>query len=705
MLKPHSSSCLKRDLPEHDSAKDALGSRPGNNKDSDELEYYKRLYYELQNLDDHPAIIDTARVELIKLLAQTLQAAKLDTNSGILSIEEYSRSKLAQFLAAQHEQCTTAWEQYIHRRRSGGAREMFKDVDDAKWWLKNSAPVKFVDGAWLGHISKITTPFSLRKITKNAWQIMSEELGDGDLKKNHVYVYERLLEATGAGLPAGWTRQFINPEHQLNEIQCWKAAVAQLLISLFPHEFLPEILGFNMAYEGLPLHLLKTTKELRELDIDNYYFMLHISIDNADSGHAAMAMEVVTDYIDKEIREHGNIAGEVAWRRVQAGFVLAEGLPTIPETGVMKTAPRFPCNKLETQVLKVFSSKAGIAHRIHCSSRIKIGEETLVDWLEPKGFSDATRQSNFIESLAECKPWVYKGDSKRSKLVQELRWNGRMYGAYTEAEANTLCNWIDSLGSVSTTIYYEFTSRTESDSKNYRNICSSDISAKEHHNMGMHNDSAAIASLSDLCLESDLECLALSTCNMLAMIPLWFSSLALLENFANVPSRIADEMGSAIIRVQRAQLGFDYETDMVAGMDEFHKSYSCDLVEIGLGLCTQYNEFGPDAPQSLDNIFSCRFLDNSASKEIIALSKTPFSKRGRILGMSYAFAKLHHWMAASNYQWFADQSHKILLARIAVRELEGLQICLEIESSLGGWGNIVTGFLWAQGHILQSLSS
>jgi hypothetical protein len=76
----------------------------------------------------------------------------------------------------------------------------------------------------------------------------------------------------------------------------WKAAIAQLLISLFPNDFLPEIPGFNMAYECLPLHLMKTFKELDELKLNSYNFTLHISIDNSDSGRAAMAMLAAVDY-------------------------------------------------------------------------------------------------------------------------------------------------------------------------------------------------------------------------------------------------------------------------------------------------------------------------------------------------------------------------------------------------------------------------
>ena len=59
-----------------------------------------------------------------------------------------------------------------------------------------------------------------------------------------------------------------------------------------------------MGYEQLPLHLLISNYELKELGIDSHYFNLHITIDNFDNGHAQKALEgvlkVAQRYQDKE---------------------------------------------------------------------------------------------------------------------------------------------------------------------------------------------------------------------------------------------------------------------------------------------------------------------------------------------------------------------------------------------------------------------
>lgn len=163
------------------------------------------------------------------------------------------------------------------------------------------------------------------------------------------------------------------------EGRVWKAAVAQLCISLCPDEFLPEILWFNMAYESLPLHLLVTIRELRELKLDPYYFILHVPIDNEHSGHAAMGIKAVTEYVESlSLSEVGT-----AWRRVQAGAMLSEGLPTIPPTPSV----------LDRRVEKLFGEKYITARAMHACCPAKIGGgngKFLSQWLNNKMYHTLT---------------------------------------------------------------------------------------------------------------------------------------------------------------------------------------------------------------------------------------------------------------------------------------------------------------------------
>jgi hypothetical protein len=652
--------------------------------ESAELKVYKQLYYKLHNLEQHPEILRECRELLVSLLSSTIGEALQVKGSAILSVDTFSRDRLNQFLKAKDEDCTNRWEEYLARRRAGGSREIFGDKDEAKWWLKQAAPVKYVDGAWLGHINKITTPFKHRNITKNAWQVMSEELGDGDLAKNHVYVYRQLMDDIEANLPAADSEDFINPRHKMDQTRCWKAAMAQLLISLFPHDFLPESLGFNMAYESLPLHLLKTVKELREVRLNPYYFELHISIDNADSGHAAMAMAAVADYIDLVEKEEGAEAAQTAWRRCQAGYILAEGLPTTPESPSLKVEPEgpFPRTETEATLLDIFAAKAFVAHKIHCNSRLKIGRRSLVDWLEPKAFADKQWQKEFLVDLGNCKPWVIKGDSEKSRLVKELSWEGKMFGSFTQTEVEVVKAWIDELGTPSETpksdpnVYYNFTKQS---SKVPISAASINLDALVDYPVLASPDISRFASDGGGSSDISYAELRMAKTRLLNFLPVWFTSVTLLESLPSVPVRAANSFGSALVRVLRAQTGFDVEGQGVAGMDEVHRTdngESFGIVELGQEICSRADI---RIPTNLKEIVSMGSAESVAfSQWMVSLSMQWLAQQDVLIGMSWAFMELHEAIARlRNDQALLSPSSAKMLEGIAQRERAGLSICKE----------------------------
>lgn len=657
--------------------------------ESAELKAYKQLYYKLHNLEQHPEILPECCELLVSFLSSTIGEALEDTGSTILSVETFSRDRLNHFLKAKDEDCTNRWEEYLARRRAGGSREIFGDKEEAKWWLKQAAPVKYVDGAWLGHINKISTPFKYRNITKNAWQVMSEELGDGDLAKNHVYVYRQLMDDIDAGLPAADSEDFIDPCHKLDQTRCWKAAMAQLLISLFPHDFLPESLGFNMAYESLPLHLLKTVKELREVRLNPYYFELHISIDNADSGHAAMAMAAVANYIDLVKQEEGAEAAHIAWRRVQAGYILAEGLPTTPESPSLKVEPEGPFPRTETEgaLLDIFAAKAFVAHKIHCNSRLKIGRRSLVDWLEPKAFADKQWQKEFLVDLGNCKPWVIKGDSEKSRLVKELSWEGKMFGSFTQTEVEVVKAWIDELVSPVQTpkpdlsVYYDFTKQSP---KTPTAAASTDFDILVDYPVLSAPDMSLLAVKKENFDDFSYAGLSMDKTRLRNFLPVWFTSPSLLESLPSVPVRAADSFGSALVRVLRAQTGFDVEGQGVAGMDEVHRTDNGDsfgIVELGLEICSRADIH---VPTNLKDIVRLGNTDSVAfSQWMLSISMQWLAQRDVLIGMSWAFMELHEAIASvEEDQALLSPASAKMLEGIAQRERAGLGICKEeIEKS------------------------
>lgn len=637
----------------------------------EEMQLHKELYFKLQNLEQYPEILAQSRDLLISLLSEALTDASKNPKSGILTVDHYTRDSVANFLRVKHEKTTQQWEQYLARRRSGGPLEVFRNREEAKWWLKQVAPVKYVDGAWLGHIHKITTPFASRRVSKAAWQVLSEELGDGDLSKNHVYIYRELMKEIGAGLPEGDTVGFIHPRHQLNEPHIWKAAVGQLLISLFPHEFLPEILGFNMHFELLTSETMKVAKELQELRLDAYYFILHISIDNADSGHSAIAMQAVIGFIESVRRLNGNFAAQQTWKRVQAGFILSESLLTASDlTHLAKPAvDGFPRNEREAEVIKIFEAKAPVAHKIHCSSRLRIGRQTLSNWLAPDAFASKQWQKDFLDDLSQMKPWVRKGDSSKSLLIQELFWGGKMFGAFTRTEVEVVKRWIDSLGAPDSLIYWSFTGRTENTSSQvFQNQdITVDYPVFSPTSVEAQSILSSSPALSLPSLNSPFEITAAP--NMTKFLPIWFTHPCLLESFISIPFKTISKSASSIVRLLRAQYGFDAEASIVAGMDELRRTKVIGLVELGQEMMKRC---GLPEPECLKEVLNNRHTEFALM--MLHLSMRPIANAGLLLGLARAFVSLHDSM--TSFTLLSAASREVL-SQIARREHDSLDDCLE----------------------------
>jgi len=668
----------------------------------EELKALKHLYYQLHNLEKFPEVLPRAKRLLLSLLKETSATTQaLHERDSILSIHSFSRHDLEEFQRRRDNNIGKEWEQYNVRRENGGERELFKDREEAVWWLKQIAPVKYVDGAWLGHIGKVTTPFALRKVMKGAWQILSEELGDGDLEKNHVHVYNKLLETIAPDLPTAETIDFGHPRHRLNEVSIWKSAIAQLLVSLFPNEFIPEILGFNLHFEAISMDTLKAGKELKEVGIDPYYFILHISIDNAHSGHSAIAIEIICEYMDYVRKYEGEEAVQRAWKKVQAGYLLSLGLPG---TTVCPSKKRplddsdVFLNLTEMEVIGIFKAKAQVVHGIHCSSKVRIGSRSVADWLDPIRLESKVWQRALLDALSCSKYWIRKGDSDKSRFLQELRWNGRMFGSFTQDEYDILRRWIDDLPNISRTLEDGGTTQHANNVDDI--LIGHPVFLPSFNGNSLETLFSPYQSTAMLLPFKGLPTFEISDRPIIErFLPLWFSHPCLLQGFISVPFRTNNESASAIIKVLRAQGGFDIEQECVAGMGEVRRSNSLGLVGIGVNMMGQHGLSSAALP-SLKHLLQTWPSDFAVN--MLHISMRPIEHKGELIGMATAFAKMHLAIAISQLSLLPTEDQDTL-KNIAQRELESLELCWgEIEPNGIVHAACCRGYLTAQHEIKKS---
>lgn len=314
---------------------------------------------------------------------------------------------LAEWMQAGVARTGAAYADYLEQRQSGGPRRFFFNRAHALHTLRGLAPTKLTDGAWLFGLLKHWQNPRYHELIRT----YVEELGDGEADKNHVLLYRRLLATYGLD---GWQDQ---PDHHYIQ------GTLQLALAQHTEDLLPEVVGFNLGYEQLPLHLLITSYELNELGLDPYYFQLHVTVDNADTGHAKRAIQAVFDALPRI----GD--ADAFWQRVQNGFKLNDvGAGT---TAIIQSFD------LQAEVERVFAHKS-VAGQVAHSDYCRVGGRNVNEWL-------ANRQDvpQFLQALEKA-GWIRRqqpvSDSRFWHLLMGPR--AEMFGVFSDYELQVIHDWI-----------------------------------------------------------------------------------------------------------------------------------------------------------------------------------------------------------------------------------------------------------------------
>jgi len=348
----------------------------------------------------------------ISISAKELKSSKF-LESEILNINEdidlpEDIDLLEGWILRQNLKQCEYYNDYLARRKSGGSREFFPTISKAYEFLYKVAPTKKVDGSWLFSL----TQYWNDPVFRDLIQIYLEELGLGSEKSNHVKMYDNLLLSHGLNqlslkLPDAYYHQ----------------AAIQLALAYAPSEFIPEIVGFNLGYEQLPLHLLITNYELKEVGIDAHYFNVHITIDNFDNGHAQLATNAI-----KKISTRYQSKDEFI-RKIKIGYLLNnKGISSVQIIKQLST---------EKMVLEIFKKKAVVGKYMH-SDKCMFNKSTTNQWL-----SEDDKVEEFIFELIRL-GWIkLNAPPEQSKFWQMINdEEEKMFGVFNAVEKTFIYDWI-----------------------------------------------------------------------------------------------------------------------------------------------------------------------------------------------------------------------------------------------------------------------
>ncbi|TWI68944.1 heme oxygenase-like protein [Pseudoduganella lurida] len=357
--------------------------------------------------DDDHAVYQSLYTSGDSTLAASYLERRLEEAATLPSDLPATLDEMAAWIDRHTDAVGVEYREYLAARKNGAPRRYFRTRSQALYFLKAVAPTKLVDGAWLyGVLARWNDPDAQHLI-----RIYLEELGNGVPDKNHVVIYQKLLEQHGC---ENW--------HNLPG-EYFVSGAIQLALAASADNFLPEVIGYNLGYEQLPLHLLITSYELNELGIDPYYFTLHVTVDNADTGHARTALEAVRRMLPR-------VGDEAAFlKRVAAGFRMND-----LGVGTVEAIESFD---LERETVAMLAAKAAVGKNMH-SDYCRVGGRTINDWL-----AEPAQIPQFLEKM-EQQGWIRRGEpaenSRFWKLIHGER--AEMFGVFSPYEQQLMSDWI-----------------------------------------------------------------------------------------------------------------------------------------------------------------------------------------------------------------------------------------------------------------------
>lgn len=183
-------------------------------------------------------------------------------------------------------------------------------------------PSVCTDGSWLQGCANVA--HFHHEANQILFCIYREENGDGDFEQNHNLIGRRLLASMGGRFPPLTSSAF----YKHDGVQAsFFGPCCNLALSLNTQQFMPEVLGLNLAIEanGVGWKFRKGAQELRAAGFDPLLMDIHETIDNFASGHTAMSKRAIVSYLERAANfDEAVVQG--LWARIWHAYQGVQGL-------------------------------------------------------------------------------------------------------------------------------------------------------------------------------------------------------------------------------------------------------------------------------------------------------------------------------------------------------------------------------------------
>jgi hypothetical protein len=271
----------------------------------------REMFYRLVNIENFANTLPLAAERAARLFteAEILFTCGAGGRYTDASYFDYSPEAL-------YERCERIyWEKLVEPYRP---LEEIPDRDEVVFLQTTYALGDLVDATWIHRMANLGR-FE-RRSDAAIFAIYADEVGHGDLRKNHITLIHRALHSMDIHLPHIREAAFMDQAELPDEL--YGFSLHQLCMAMFPDTYYNEILGYNLAIEmfGLGEQRLHEIQKLRHYGFDDCYEQAHLTIDNISAGHSRQAADIIVSYLDDVRRTLGDAAVQREWRRIWRGY-------------------------------------------------------------------------------------------------------------------------------------------------------------------------------------------------------------------------------------------------------------------------------------------------------------------------------------------------------------------------------------------------
>ena len=272
---------------------------------------HRELFHRLVNIENYPSTLPLAR----RLATAGLDRGELLFEHGAggrytdAGWFEYSPQALLERVDRIY------WDKLVEPYRP---LQEIPGREEVVFHQKTFALGSLIDGTWAYRIGNLGRYH--RQSDAMLFSIYADEMGRGELAKNHITLIRQVLDSMDVQLPHIRSADFLDQGELPDEL--YGFSIHQLCLALFPDTLYNEILGYNLGIEmfGLGEMRLHEIEKLHRHRLDASYEEAHLSIDNASAGHARQSAEIVVSYLDGVRRHGGEAAVRQEWRRIWRGY-------------------------------------------------------------------------------------------------------------------------------------------------------------------------------------------------------------------------------------------------------------------------------------------------------------------------------------------------------------------------------------------------